>query len=395
MTYFLDNAALRKEFPVTQQMLYLDAAHQTPLSRPVRAALERFFDEGFAFAGPKPVWLARVEDVRAKLAALIGAAPEEIAYTKNTSEGLNIAANAIQWQPGDNVLMIEGDHPNNAYAWLNLKRQGVDVRFITLDTEIATAETFVPHIDARTRAISLSHVTFHAGHRHDVGSIGALCQARGLYLVVDAMQSVGVVPVDVKEMGISILAAGCHKGLLVPQGLGFLYVDSALDELQPVYLATVGLANPPADLIARPDDLALRKGAGRFELGNFNLPDIHALGASIDMIQGVGVDKIEAHVLSLGDRLIAGLDALGIDLVGPRTRTARAHIYVMALSPDWVDYFTENNVRISPERDGIRISFGVFNTAADVDAVLALMRSRLEQASTSSSSAASVLGASA
>jgi cysteine desulfurase/selenocysteine lyase len=377
MTNFLDNAALRNEFPVTQHMLYLDSAHQTPLSRPVRAALEQFFDEGFEFAGPKPVWLARVEDVRAKLAAMIGATPEEIAYTKNTSEGLNIAANAIQWQPGDNVLLIEGDHPNNAYAWLNLTRQGVDVRFITLETEIATAETFAPYIDDRTRAISLSHVTFHAGQRHDVGSIGKLCQEHKLYLVVDAMQSVGVVPVDVKTMGISVLAAGCHKGLLVPQGLGFLYVDSALDALQPVYLATAGLANPPADLIARPDDLALRKGAGRFELGNFNLPDIHALSASIDMIQSVGVDNIEAHVLSLGDRLIEGLDALSVKLVGPRTRAARAHIYVLDLPLHWIEYFTEHKVRISPERDGVRISFGLFNTVDDVDAVLGLIRSRL------------------
>ena len=114
--------------------------------------------------------------------------------------------------------------------------------------------------------------------------------------MVDAMQSVGVVPVDVKAMGISILAAGCHKGLLVPQGLGLLYVDAALQGLQPAYLAIAGLARPPADLIADPNDLQLRADAGRFEIGNYNLPDIHALQAALDLIESVGVKNIEQHV---------------------------------------------------------------------------------------------------
>lgn len=378
MKKLFDNTAIRAEFPVASRMLYLDSAHQTPLCMPVRAALERFLDEGYEAAGPKPIWLQRAEVVRERLARFVGANAEEIAYTKNTSEGLNIAANAIDLQAGDNILMIEGDHPNNAYAWLNLVRKGVDVRFIKLETDVASADTFAPHIDSRTRVISLSHVTFHAGQRHDIASIGALCKTRGLYLVVDAMQSVGVLPVDVKAMGVSMLAAGCHKGLLVPQGLGFLYVDKDLDGLHPVYLATAGLAHPPADFIARRDDLALRSGAGRFELGNFNLPDIHALGASLSLIDEVGLGNIEAHVLHLGDRLLAGLEELGIGIAGPRDRKHRAHIYVMKLSPDWVSYFETHNVRVSPERDGIRVSFGLFNNESDVDALVDLLRARVQ-----------------
>ncbi|CAJ0780021.1 Cysteine desulfurase [Ralstonia psammae] len=378
MTKIFDNTAIRSQFPAASRMLYLDSAHQTPLCARVRAALEHFFDEGYETAGPKPVWLERIEVVRGRLARFIGAGADEIAYTKNTSEGLNIAANAIDLKAGDNVLMIEGDHPNNAYAWLNLKRKGIDVRFIKLETDIASADTFTPHIDSRTRVISLSHVTFHAGQRHDIASIGALCKSHGLYLVVDAMQSVGVLPVDVKAMGVSMLAAGCHKGLLVPQGLGFLYVDKDLDALQPAYLATAGLAHPPADFIARPDDLTLRSGAGRFELGNFNLPDIHALGASLSMIDEVGADNVEAHVLRLGDRLLAGLDELGIGIAGPRERKHRAHIYVMKIPRDWLPYFEAHNVRVSPERDGIRVSFGLFNNENDVDALLELLRTRMQ-----------------
>jgi cysteine desulfurase/selenocysteine lyase len=377
MTDHFDLSALRGEFPVTKRMLYLDSAHQTPLAGSVRAALNDFYAEGHETAGPKPVWLRRVEQTRERVAKFLNAAPSEIAFTKNTSEGLNIAANGVPLEAGDNVLMIEGDHPNNAYAWLNLRRKGVEVRFIRLATEVATADTFAPHVDSRTRVISLSHVTFHAGHRHDVGSIGKLCQQHGIYLIVDAMQSVGVLPVDVKKMEISVLAAGCHKGLLVPQGLGILYVKDGLDDLQPTYLAMASLANPPADYIARSDELALRKDAGRFELGNLNLADLHALNASIDLISRVGVGNIEQHVLTLGDRLIEHMDAQGIRLVGPRTRENRSHIYVLDLPvAEWSEYFAQNQVRVSPERDGIRISFAMFNTIEEVDQLAEIIRRR-------------------
>ncbi|SSW69998.1 Cysteine desulfurase [Achromobacter agilis] len=360
-------------------MLYLDTAHQSPLATSVRQALESFYQEANAFGGPKPVWLERVERVRARAAAFLGAAAGELAFTKNTSEGLNIAANAIDFAPGDNVLLIEGDHPNNAYAWLNLRRRGVEVRFVKLGQGVADASLFAPHMDARTRAISLSHVTFHAGHRHDVASVGRLCRERGIYLVVDAMQSVGVLPVDVKAMGVSILAAGCHKGLLVPQGLGLLYVDAALTELQPVYLATAGLARPPADLIANPNDMALREDAGRFEIGNYNLADIHALDAALDLIVSVGIANIERHVLALGDRLIERMDALGVGLVGPRERARRAHIYVLDLPVEtWIGFLAQQGVRVSPERDGVRVSFGLFNTPDDVDRVAGIIAAGLQ-----------------
>lgn len=386
MTHTFDVAAVRSEFPVTRRMLYLDSAHQTPLAASVRAALDDFYSEGHETAGPKPVWLRRVERTRERVAALFNAKPSEIAFTKNTSEGLNIAANAVPLKAGDNVVLIEGDHPNNAYAWLNLRRKGVEVRFVKLngEHEAADAQAFAPFVDARTRVISLSHITFHAGQRHDVAGIGRLCKERGIYLVVDAMQSVGVVPIDVQAMNVSVLAAGTHKGLLVPQGLGVLYVREGLDELQPAYLAMSSMAHPPADYIARPDDMATRRDAARFEMGNLNLPDIQALNAAIDLIERVGVQAVETHVQALGDRLIEHLDELGIPLVGPRRRDSRAHIYVLGLPTDeWAEYFARNQVRVSPERDGIRVSFGMFNTVDDVDQLALVIRRRSVDAASS------------
>lgn len=377
MSSAIDVQQMRQQFPVTQRLLYLDAAHQTPLCAQVRAALADFYTEGYEAAGPKPLWLARAERTRARVAALLNASPTEVAFTKNTSEGLNIAAHAVPLAPGDEVLLLEGDHPNNAYAWLHQRRRGATVRFVRLrgEDDIADASTFLPHITGRTKVISLSHISFHAGQRHDIDSIGRLCRELGLYLVLDATQSIGVVPLDVRAANVSVLAASTHKGLLVPQGLGLLYVQAGLHELQPTYLALSSMAHPPADFIARPHDMDTRRDAGRFEIGNLNLPALHALDAALTLIDSVGVARIEHHVQTLGDRLIEHLDALRIPLVGPRARAHRAHIYTLSLpAAQWLDALARQQVRVSPERDGVRVSFALFNSSEDVDRLALLLR---------------------
>jgi len=377
----ITHPAIRAEFPAVRRMLYLDAAFQTPMPVCVRKALEQFLFESHETAGPKSVWLRRAETARAKMANLLGADPAEIAFTKNTSEGLNIAANAVPLNPRDTVLMLAGDHPNHTYAWLNMKRKGVNVRFIELDdASIADASTFLPHIDSSIRVIALSHVSFHAGQVHDIASIGRLCAQHNIYLVVDAMQSIGVLPLDVKFMGISILAAGTHKGLMVPQGSGVLYVKQELQELQPAYLAMSSMAQPPQNYIANAEDLTPRADARRFELGNYNLPGLHALSSALDLIDSLGREAIRQHVCMLGDALIQHLDALQIALVGPRAQGHRAHIYVLRLPIDpWCDYFARHQVRVSPERGGIRISFGAFNNLEDVKKLVDLIRKGLTQ----------------
>ncbi|HEY1729743.1 MAG TPA: aminotransferase class V-fold PLP-dependent enzyme [Candidatus Baltobacteraceae bacterium] len=364
-----DVDAVRREFPVTEHMLYLDSAFQTPLARSVRERLMSFYDEAHYNAGPKSVWLERLAGVRAKIAELLGADSSEIAFTKNTSEGLNIAAHALRYDPGDNVLLVEGEHPNNTCAWLGRRKAGLEVRLIPESRKWVDAETFKRFVDARTRAISISHVMFHSGQRNDLERLASFCRERDIKLIVDGMQSIGVLPVDVKKLGIAMFAAGAHKGLLAPQGIGILYCDKELAaNLEPEYYALSSLANPPADLVVGPGPFEFADGARRFELGNYNHAGVHALDASIDLIRSAGVPAIAEHVLDLGDRLIGHLDALGIGLVGPRERRYRSHIYVLALdSGVWLQHLAQHNVRASQVRNGIRISFAMFNTVQDVD----------------------------
>jgi selenocysteine lyase/cysteine desulfurase len=380
MSYRFDVQLTRAKFPVVQNAIYFDTAHQSPLSTPVYSALQQFCSEALNFAGPKALWMENVGLVRKKLADFIQAEPSEIAFTKNTSEGLNIAANAVALHPGDEVLLIEGDHPNNAFAWLHQRKKGAVIRFAKLPAEsaIADAATFAHMINSRTRVISLSHVSFHAGQRHDIESIGRLCKRHGIHLVVDAMQSIGVVDIDVKKLGVSFLAAGCHKGMLVPQGQGFLYVNKEAGDFTPAYLAMAGLKNPPMDFIARPDNTELRTDAGRFELGNYNLPALAALSSALDLLNDIRVENIEEHVRELGTYLIDKLKMCGIDIVGPTAWAERVHIYVLDLPPDsWLPYLTDAGIRVSPERDGIRVSFGIFNTFDDIDALVKVIGNRV------------------
>jgi cysteine desulfurase / selenocysteine lyase len=377
MSTSFDFSDIRREFPITERMLYFDTAHQAPLAVSIKRALDAYFNESLETAGPKSKWLAKVEEVRGRVARLLNANETEIAFTKNTSEGLNIAANALPLQAGDNVLLIEGDHPNNAYAFLNLRAKGVDIRFAPMTGETIGFAGLAPYIDARTRAISLSHVTFHAGHVADIAAIGRHCAQRGIHLVVDAMQSVGVLPIDTASMDVSMMAFGCHKGLLVPQGLGILYANRSLPDLSPAYLSLSSLSRPPGDLVARGDNMDLKAGAGRFEIGNYNLADIHALGAALDLIERTGVPNIMSHVLGLGDRLLAHLAELGVGVAGPRAREYRSHIIVLDLPvPEWMAYFKDEGVRVSPERGGLRVSLALFNSAEDVDRLAAIIRKK-------------------
>ena len=371
----LDNAELRKQFPALLNLVYLDAAHQTPLCRSVLAGLNTFYETALNFAGPKTSWLQRVEDVRAGLARILGTTSDTIAFTKNTSEGLNIAARGLQWEPGDNVILLEGEHPNNAYPWLTQRSAGLDVQLVPNDRAWADADTFAEHINTRTRAIALSHVMFHSGQRNDLASIIALAKRNNIDVVVDVMQSVGILPLDVAEMDAFAVASGTHKGLLTPQGLGFLSTSRDSVQLRPTYVAAASVANLQPDLVAGPEPVELHANSHRFEIGNFNLAAIYGLGAAVTLIDRVGVHKIEEHVLELGDQLLAGVDQSGIKLVSPREREHRSHIYVLGMTgPDWPAFLSAEGVRVSHVRDGIRVSFGLYNNPDDVDRFMYIVR---------------------
>lgn len=222
-------------------------------------------------------------------------------------------------------------------------------------------------------------MTAHAGQRHDLEGIARMCADKGITLVVDAMQSVGAMPLDCAALGTSMVCAGCNKGLLTPHGLGFLYRSPSLADLRPTYIGVPAIADAPSGLSGRPSTSDLIDSASRFEIGNLNYAAIHALDAALALLERIGAPVVTEHLLSLGDHLLAHLDRLGIRLIGPRERQHRSHLFALDLRADeWVGHLAENKVRVSPARDGIRISFGIINTVAEIDEFAGILEARLK-----------------
>jgi cysteine desulfurase / selenocysteine lyase len=226
---------------------------------------------------------------------------------------------------------------------------------------------FASYADERTRAIGLSHIMFHSGVRNDIEDIS---KARDGYdqpvVVLDITQSVGVVPLKLSALGRAVAASGCHKGLLVPHGLGFMYVPRSMKDMLPTYVAWASTWN--TDAVVPIGEGTLRDDAQRFEVGNYNLAAIAALGAALEMLNMVGIQSVEEHVLALGDLLMAMVSDLGVTVLAPVDRLRRSHIYVLDLKdPGWIGFLATEGVRLSAVPDGIRISFGMYNRAADVE----------------------------
>src|SRR3954470_16770004 len=193
-------AEARSHYPALERWTYMDVSARGVLSREVRAALDAHLDDRMMNgATDKDQFFAMVERARGRFAQLINAEADEIAYTKNISEGLNIIATGIDWRRGDNVVLCpELEHPNNVYVWLNLRRFGVEVRTVPPRDGHIPIDALIERMDERTRIVTVATVSFAPGFRTDVEALGTVCRERGVMLLVDAAQSVGVQHTDVR-----------------------------------------------------------------------------------------------------------------------------------------------------------------------------------------------------
>jgi cysteine desulfurase/selenocysteine lyase len=315
----------RSEFPASGNAVYLDHAGVAPVSLRVKSAVGAFLAEASekAFMNYER-WMERVDEVRALSAELIGADSEEVAFIKNTSHGISIVSSGLDWRKGDNVIVFEKDFPSNIYPWLDLRRVGVEVRYVPLRDGRIFPEDIEKVIDSRTRLVSMSSVQSLNGSMIDLKGLGGLCAAKGVLFFVDAIQSLGVVPMDVKEYNIDFLAADGHKWLLAPEGTGIFYCRKKLAKsLSP---SLIGWKSVENDAEFEKIDLVLKENALRFEEGSFNVMGIYALGAALDLLSEVGIGRIRDIVHGLGDAIIREGEKRGFDIKTPRDRKERAGI---------------------------------------------------------------------
>jgi selenocysteine lyase/cysteine desulfurase len=285
------------EFPIVHNWTFLNHAAVAPISRSAHDAIAEFAHQAMDDAYLTGKWYARIEQVRELAAGLIGAEKSEIAFAKNTSEGIAFVASGLDWRPGDQVISTSVGYPTMVYPWMDLaRRAGVEHVELNESDGRFTTDQVLAAITPRTRMVALSHVEFGSGFRHDIAAIGRFCRSRGVLLCVDAIQSLGVVPVDVREMYIDFLAADGHKWLLAPEGAAIFYCRS---ELLTALHPEIGWMN-----VVNANDFGahrfnLKSDARRFECGSHNVPGILALGTSISLLQRISLPLIHRRVAAL------------------------------------------------------------------------------------------------
>jgi cysteine desulfurase/selenocysteine lyase len=365
---------VREQFDVAGDTVYLRSANICPCASSVADAVDAFVStwrrEGDA------CWnLADNAFVEGKalFAGLIGADSGEIATIENTSMGLSIAASLIAPAPGSNVVVDELTHQSNVYPWL--LRPGVEIRYARSDDGRVPLSEFEALIDDNTAAVDVCHVTMGHGFRYDLAGLSALAHRHGAYLVVDAAQSAGVVPIDVRAAGVDFLSCPTFKWLWGPLGAGFLYVQRDLLQLGPPPLVGWMSAQSPESFDIH--SMQLHDDARRLQRGVHNGTGMVAALAGLRIIDELGADAIWEHTRKLSRELIDGLEELGIAVLTPNGDDERAGIVgvIVDEAADFNQALSELGILAGQYLPGqIRMDVALFHNEEDVQRTLDAFR---------------------
>ena len=365
----------RSLFPVTREVAYFNHAGVAPVSTRVEEALGRYCAEATRYGALRydRVFDAEVERVRARAALLLGAHPDELAFVKNTTEGLGLVATGLDWQAGDQIVTCDLEYPSNVYPWWSLRERGVETRMLRGRQGRLPLEDVEEALRSpRVRLLALSSVEFGSGARNDLEALGRLCRERGVLFCVDAIQSLGCLPLDPGAWGIDFLAADGHKWLLSVEGCGLFYcARRMLDRVRP---RIVGWRSVTDNRDFDRYHTELQPGAGRFEEGTPNTPGIFALGAAIDLLLELGIEAIAARVLALTDRLVEGLRARDARVLSPRGPGESSGIVSFTLGDEppgrTAARLRERRIFTIERRGGVRASPHFYNDEGEIDALL-------------------------
>ncbi len=374
---------LSVQFPILRKLVFFNHAGVAPISSPAAEAIHRYADQAQSAAYCGAAWYAQVKNIKQRAAQFIGAAGhDEIAFVANTSTGLSLVAKGLAWQPGDRVVISDVEYPANRYPWEDLKRLGVElVEVRQKPNGQIDIQDVLDATTQRTRVVSISHVQYASGFRIDLRPISQAVHRVGGYLCVDAIQSLGAMPVDVQQMGIDFLSADGHKWLLSPEGCGLFYARKDLvGQLHPNVIGWMNMVDSTNYGDYR---FEFESTAKRFEPGSYNIPGILALGASLTLLGQIGIDTIWSRIESLTHRLRYGLSGKDYRIYSPAGDSERSGIVVFD-PPDPARRLTPPPAKIVAdlERRGIvivvregrlRASPHFYNSAQQIDALIAAL----------------------
>jgi selenocysteine lyase/cysteine desulfurase len=361
----------RALFPIFQDRVYLNSCSQGALCLPVQRALEELMETWHRHGNPWELWCDRMEELRAEFAALVGAEPDEVAVTYSASTAVGALASALDWSARPRVVTSDLDFPTMGHVWLAQQARGAEVAFArAVDGRLPPA-SFAAEVDERTRIVATSHVCYRSGFKTDLAAVADLAHAHGAPLLVDAFQSLGAEPLDVRALGVDALVTGTLKYLLGTPGVALLYVRRELAErLRPSDTGWFGQADPFAYDVHRLD---YAPGARRFQSGSPPIPAVYAALAALRLLREVGLVAIRDHVRGLSDLLLAGARTRGLDVMTPADPASRGPM-VMLRCRDvqrLLDSLAERGVLCSTRDGALRVSFHYYNLPEDVEALLA------------------------
>ncbi|CAN5459988.1 aminotransferase class V-fold PLP-dependent enzyme [soil metagenome] len=387
----------RDGFPALRAKTYLSICDKMILHDSVRAAVDRFLDHLAMASANRVQHEVLVGSARIRFATLMNVAPATVAAVRNVSDGTNSIACAMPWKAGDNlVLTAEAEHPNNVYPWLRRREQGVEVRALpALPDGAIDVDGLIAAIDGRTRLVAVASATFAPGHRTDLRKLADVCRKKDVFLLVDGVQTAGILHHDLSSEAVDGFATSTSKGLLGLYGFGFLYVSPKwIERLEPAYLSRSSVQQKVDDHSAMGNfDYEFQPDSRRFEVGSYNLAGAYAADASIALLLELGTPAIEARVLTLSRRLNEGLRHLGLDVAVPFDGPRQSHIVTVgmldagghgftsdALMQPIYDHLTANGVMLTIRRGQLRFGLHGYNTEHDVDTALAVTGEALKSA---------------
>ncbi len=360
----------RRQMPVSQRWAYFDHAAVAPIPQAARDAVIRWADQSLTEGDTLwPDWNRRVESVRTLAARLLNADTAEVALVRNTTEGINLVANGFPWRTGDNVVTLDNEFPSNQYPWLALADRGVETRRVSTDDGRVDLSRLAAACDARTRIVSVSWVGYASGFRCDPAKLAELAHERGALLFLDAIQGLGVFPLDVRQTPVDFLAADGHKWLLGPEGAGIFYLRREhLDLLRPLGLgwhSVVGASDYSRI------DLTLKPSAARYEGGTQNMAGFLGFAESLELLLAIGTEALSRRVLEFTDLACEKLMACGATVCSSRVGDERSGIVsfeVPGVAPlPLNEHLLKQGVVLRCRAGRLRISPHGYNNEADLE----------------------------
>lgn len=389
-------AAIRRHFAGTQRGPYFDVSTRGLMFDASRAALDRHLQDSTDGTVDKKALFAQVEKTRALYGSLIGSTAENIAYTRNVTDAIATFAASLDWREGDSVVLCEAlEHPANIYPWYGISRKfGVKVKNVAQSGGAIPIPHILEAIDPSTRVVAVSSVSFAPGFLFPIAELAAECRKRGVMLVVDAAQSIGIVDTDVASWDVDALAASTQKGLMSLYGMGFLYVRPELSQtMKPIFLSRFGVAHEGHEAsLGDPATARYAKGAHRFDVGNFNFPIALTVAPAIELLLDLGKAAVQDHVFGVAAYFANRMLDIGLPVYGGRPGAHSSHIITVGANLGYdhdaagdlemsklYNHLIANGVRLSIRRDLLRFSFHIYNNTDDVDETVRLCEQWLRQ----------------